>query len=85
MFRTERSDLIIPQAPFRLRGKQMFDAGDLLIATFEKQDEAERTVSLLNSQTVLTGAVTEAIHLIDDDIDNALDARIVLYSALRLS
>lgn len=84
VFRTEQSDSVIPQAPFRLRGKQMFDAGDLLIATFEKQDEAERIRSLLNSHTVLVGAATEAIRLIDDDVDNALDARIVLYSALRL-
>jgi hypothetical protein len=84
IFRTEKADSVIPQAPFRLRGKQMFDAGDLLIATFEKTDEAERILTLINSCTVLTGAATEAIRLIDDDVDNALDARIVLYSALRL-
>lgn len=83
-YRTEKSDSVIPQLPFRLNGKQMFDDNDLLIATFEKQNEAERVLPVLNSHAVLVGAITEAIKLIDDDVDNALDARIVLYSALRL-
>lgn len=85
VFRSDKSDSVIPQAPFRLRDKQMFDAGDLLIATFEKRDEAVLVLSILNSHVVLAGAAEEAIRLIDDDVDNALDARIVLYSALRLS
>lgn len=84
VYRTEQSDSVIPRAPFRLHGKQLFDDGDLLIATFEKRDEAEGILALLNSRVVFVGAITEAIRLLDEDVDNALDARIVLYSALHL-
>lgn len=84
VYRTEQSDSVTPEPPFRLHGRQMFDDRDLLIATFEREDEATLVLSALNSSTVLTGAAIEAIKLIDEDVDNALDARIVLYSALRL-
>lgn len=84
-FRAPHADVVKIQLPLKLADKRMFDDNDWLIATFERAEEAAAVLSILNSQTVLVGAIAEAIRLIDDDVDNALDARIVLYSALRLA
>lgn len=51
------SDSVIPRVPFRLNGKQMFDDGDLLIATFEKAREGAILVGLFN----IAGALLETV------------------------
>lgn len=71
------------RAPFYLDDKRMFDDGDLLIATFEKAEEGPSIVRLLNSAETLLEAAKDAVRLLDDHVDNALDAAITLREAIR--
>lgn len=69
--------------PFYLVENRMFDEGDLLIATFEKADEGTIFVRLLNTAATLSEAAKEAVKLLDDHVDNALDATVILREAIR--
>ncbi len=71
------------RAPFYWKDRRMFDDGDLLIATFEKKEEVPTVVRLLNGAETLAEAAKEAIRLLDDHVDNALDATILLREAIR--
>jgi hypothetical protein len=77
------STVVNVRAPFYLDDKRMFDDGDLLIATFEKAEEGPSIVSLLNSAETLLRAAKEVVKLLDDHVDNALDATAILREAIR--
>jgi hypothetical protein len=47
-YRAPHSDTTSTGSPFHLVDKQLFDEGDLLIATFEREDEAQSLLPLLN-------------------------------------
>lgn len=84
VYRLPNSPTVVTvRAPFYLDDRRMFDDGDLLIATFEKVEEGPPIVDLVNSAGVLLTAVKETIKLLDDDVDNTLDATVILREAVR--
>jgi hypothetical protein len=82
VYRLPNSPTVVTvRAPFYLDDKRMFDDGDLLIATFEKAEEAPAIISLINSAETLVAAAKEAARLLENGLE--VDALIALRKAIR--